>query len=255
MAAFWDLSESGELNEPKARLESLGYDEFGVEFALNPDSYYFPNVRGNRLVKPRGVGEDKIAICALSRYVTYAYEGPSLHHMQHTALGSTKLASQQLNEAQKYFKNMPKLVEPSLSVTDLASVYSPMYQPGDGSDLAVLSKPMIIFNFDPEYPQAALPDPGVVLHEIVHVVQALCRPYRLSGERLKRELEAYSVQSKMIDVYSVQVTEPTRTAYEVEKFRSSYLQSNDFDPDLEFRVLFARQPQFGGIVRGLALKH
>lgn len=252
MMRLWDLQESRKLAGAMDAVADLGYDEYVVEFCFNPESYYYPDVVGGEIRKPVKTPDDKIAVCSLQPRNVYVAEAPKLHPYQHSVLSKAGFTERQIDDVECKLKSEPKLVNADPDGNRLASVYSPATDTPLCEDAVIKPKPMIIFDDGSTRFETLESDPGIALHEIVHVIQTLVHPFHVEPRKLEVELEAYSVHAQMLGIYAVAPTSATLAAVRINEFRVKYLGQKTFVPDTEFVRLFNRVPQFSGIAREIA---
>lgn len=250
MNSLWEHHEAGRLAGSLAVLESLGHNPQAVEFMLNPNSYYFPNRRGNHLVKPTAAPEDGIAVVALARGEKLHFERPSLHPLQRQALAGAGLSRWALPDAEREFSKLDPVVQGNGGSEGGASMFAPPVSIHDVKGAVVESKPTLIFNIGPSVQSFC---GGLALHELVHGVQMLSNPIRKTDQtsRLERELEAYGVQSPLARTDGVPLSANSETAWELDQFRRLHLGVDVYEPDAYFMNQFKNHPRFGAIARSL----
>lgn len=251
MASLWSYHEAGQLHEPLALLARFGHAAEVVEFALNPDSYYFPNVRGDQLVRPNGVSEDQIPVVALENGQEYQYRRPSLHYLQRLALSRAGLSFNAIHCVEVSLSHSTASVTTSGGSKGTGSVRVSLVPLDPHRKTSVESKPILIFNTDQRDRSPDDDLTSVALHELVHVVQTLSNPIHTRGKGLEKELQAYGVQSKLVSNLEIPYTLSTAAAGEVDMFRRKYLGRDNYKPTREFAALFRKHDIFNRIAKDL----
>jgi len=249
MEAFWSHHAAGHFDESMVVLGSLGYRQDALDFALDPSSYYFPNWRGDRLARPAGVTSDQLPVVALEKGSTYHFEKPSLHRLQRCALEAAGFSRPSLRDIERDFAEHNDTIG---TAAGTASVYSQLTATKYTDGARIASKPALVFNIDRSEPAPTEFCPSVTLHELVHVVQKLANPLQRPSDRLRKDLEAYAVQAKLLWSPYVGYSDNLAAAATVEQFRQRYLGPNVYEPDSFFREEFQKNPAFSKILRSVA---
>lgn len=241
MDALWQYREAGEFDLSIELLRGLGHSPVAVEFALDPDNYYFPNRRGNNFVHPRGIDESKIPVFTLESGRVYTFEKPSLHYLQRIALSEAQLSHWAIRDADKEFGEQADSLSASGGKPGSASMRVRKATVRDLPDGQIESKPALIFNAAEGSTTIEPFCAGVAMHEVVHIAQTLSDPVRFP-KQLRLELEAYAVQSQLIHSETVPYSMFTIMACEVDSFRQKYLGPDEFEPTDFFIQEFKREP-------------
>lgn len=236
METLWGHHQSGHLDAAIDTFNSLDLTSASIATALNPDAYYYPNIRHNEISKPNTVQQDAIAVVNLKSGIDYHFKLTGLHLLQKLALADIGYSEAELDEIEDKFANTDGTISDGGGSPGAASVSRKLTAAAHHAGMSVSSLPVVIFNVDvwggiPEDPTS------VALHELVHVAQALSRPL-WSGDRqntqLQTELEAYSVQSSLVESYVVPYTLGTAMSGEVDMHRKKYLGKTVYKPTSEY---------------------
>ena len=243
MDSVWGHSEAGRLAAPLAILDSLGHSAEAVEFILDPSSYYFPNRRGNHLIKPSSAPEEGIAVVALERGEKLNFERPSLHYLQRKALQGAGLGRWAVPDTERELSKVLPVVYGNGGSEGCASMYAPPVVIRDARGAVVESKPTLVLNFGSAVRTFC---GGLVLHELVHGVQMLSNPIRKTDKaaRLARELEAYAVQAPLAHTDGIPVSDTNEAAWRIDQFRKLHLGTNLYVPDTYFMQQFEDKTEF-----------
>lgn len=229
METFWQYRQQGVFDKPVNLLATLGYAPEIVAYSLDPDSYYVPNERSGRLVTPAGVSSDKIPVIALELGTKREFDRPVLHYLQRTALRGAGYTAHDVTKVERRLGHGAFKVTGSGGGHGTASIFARITDM-PRTTKQVKSRPMLIFNVDP----LQLPsDPicgGVVLHELVHVVQDLSDPFYEPSLNLKNELEAYAVEARLITEWAFPYSTAIAMAGTVDTARKRYLGETNFVP-------------------------
>ena len=229
MEMVWHHHDVGDFDASIELLKSFDYTEESINFTLDPDSYYFPNHRNGDLVRPAGISEDKIPIVALESGRTYQFERPPLHRLQRLALIGAGVTYEDLHLVSNDFQTADTTIAASTGPQGAASVYCHLSNTLAGYR-SVASRPTLIFNSNIFEPVPETFCPGVALHELVHVAQTLTNPTYDKSNELRKELEAYAVQAKLVGCFTVEYSMGTAMAGTVEAFRRRHLGVSEFEP-------------------------
>lgn len=247
MNTMWGHIESGELRRSVSVLKSLRLGREVTQFILNPDSYYFPNRRGNTFVTPESTPEDAIAVVQLQPNEKAQLTGRvTLHGLQKEALSQAGFSDK---EVSKYKQKNGKDHFEAAGPDAVASVRTPIkaltgrLKKAD----AVLFRPTVIFNTLPgdEYTEHGA---DISMHEITHVGQVLARPNFSVKMRLQNELEAYSVQHQAVYSSEIPFSDSSALARNVERFRIRELGYKAFEPTPEFEHKLRQDPELRRII-------
>jgi hypothetical protein len=249
MASFWEAYDSGALNRSLEALKKLGYGCLAVEYALNPDNYYIPNQSGTRLLKPKGVDDDNIPIIALDEGQVMELPTPyRFHSLQIEALdraGHPAHKTEEINQDVGQFK--PE-VDRSEGEGAPASAFSQRVRHSDdGVDCESTIyrlQPSIVLNAD----NREEVDPGLLLHEKIHVIQTLERPIVGPLTNLDEDLEAYAVQAELVSSTKLGLSSATVMACMVDSFRQKNLGIDNYSATPEFVELLSNHQTLHRII-------
>lgn len=230
MDKLWEHYEAGHLDESIGVFKSFDYSEEAVDFSLDPDSYYFPNHRDGKLVRPQTISDDKIPVLALENDRTYEFTHHTVHPLQQKALGRAGIHASELHKVTADLKNIGNKIATSGHSHGAASTYFGVSNilPYDHG---ITSKPALLFDVSrsEKLPEAFCA--SVALHELVHVAQILsCPKYDTPKRELRKELEAYAVQATLVSSLEVDYSLSTAMAGTVDMFRRKHLGKTEYEP-------------------------
>ncbi len=239
MDSFWEFKELGEFDRGFEMLRSFGLRPNVVEFVTSPDSYYFPNQRGNQLIRPKSVSDEKIPVVALEVGEKYWFEAPALHSLQRNAL---LLAGCTLNDVElldREFAAHGTSIEGSGGVAGTGSVARSLETSPKLPEKRIESGPRLILNIDRTATPGQIDFSPIALHEITHVAQTLSEPF-WKDDYLRAELEAYAVQATLMFSDRVPYDTSIAMAGTVDNFRRKWLGKDEFETTPDFERAFAQ---------------
>lgn len=247
MNSMWEFIEAGEMDHAMNRYMNLGYSALVNEFVFNPDSYYFPNIRGKQVLRPNAVSEDAIPVFVMKpgQYYKAAY-APRLHPVQESSLQEQGYDKERIAEWNTLFSKEEGNIYPSPNKTVVASVLAAVVEAGiaSGEGSYIRAKPIVIINAD-QYEERCT---GVLLHELVHVAQDLAMPIADPNKEIQKELEAYHIQDGLTFSENVPYSMSSATAGLVNSFRTRHLGRDNFVPNKKFLEKCAKDTFMRGIL-------
>lgn len=254
MDAFWEYHKAGQLDDSLEIFQQFEHGKETMDFVLNPDSYYYPNVRHNRIIRPKSVDSNAIPVLALEPGMEYQFEPSGIHELQRLALKSAGLTLADIQSVESALQKNTSTVSTASNGVGAGNTFTRLV----GSSVLekgvmIQSAPTVIFNVDRGNTS---PDDftGVALHELVHVAQVLHKPQRAVGSKadaFHNELEAYAVEAKLVESYVVPYSASIAMAGTVEQFRQKFLGADSFDPTDEFVQFAERDDLVGKVLRSL----
>ena len=246
MENLWSHAEKGDLDVSIHLLRGLGYSAAAVDIALDPNSYYFPNVRGSGISRPRGIGNDKIPVMSLEPSTTYRFEAPVLHDEQVSSLRDLGLNPE---EYEAIFSRSDPVIETSGGSAEAAVVYRRLATEAGW----IKSRPALIFNNETQRrDQSSYICASVALHETVHIAENLTNPLWNPENALQKELEAFAVQAGLAGSYLIPYSKNVQIAAAVDQFRKKYLGESTFEPDEFYLTEAAYHPETAALITSVA---
>lgn len=242
--SFWSHHAAGHFDDALRVYSTFGIDDNVTAFTFDPDSYYIPNRRGDRLIKPRGTDDDAIPIIGVESAEEIIFERPTLHHLQRIALKRCGIASGPVESA---FRQRSGEIDNAGGRPGTASVLSRLAVEY-GSEQTIRAKPLVILNIERDGNELLPLCSGATLHELVHVAQHLDDPFYRAGDRLRLELEAYGVVAQLVPSFYVPYSPAIRMAGAVDSFRANNLGRHNYTPTPAFEEVFREDEQLGKIL-------
>lgn len=234
MNAFWDFHLEGHFSESIEQIKSFGYNPEIVEYVFDSASYHLPEVVASIVGRTDAVNAAKIPVLALHPGIDYINAPSNLHPYQKIALISLGFSDNSIHEANATFATvLDRKLSTAGNGVGAASTYALLTESERNADEVIQSRPALVLNVD-DYPVDPAEYTSVVLHELVHVTQALDSPIRPLMDKkhaMKKELEAYAVQSKLVENFVIPYSLSTAMAGEVERYRIHALGNDGYDPD------------------------
>jgi hypothetical protein len=247
MQNFWEFADSPGMSRYLSVVESLGYAASMVEFVLDRDNYYFPEVRnGNELFKPESVREDRIPVVAIEPGQELLLPGPNkLHPLQVASMQDLGCDDELIDIIEADFRGSVSLFSVDNECDDLAMVMSETKRVRNienGNVSAVLSSPVLIFIDKPGIRQEGLCHEAGA-HEITHLIQYLSNFKLLGKTLLDCELEGHAVQADIHDMHVVCNTfESGSFAIKLNNLRKKMLGKDVFRSTNKFTNVLAKDP-------------
>ena len=225
--AFWAATQAGTFERAFNAFRSINYLKDTVDFVLDPDSYYVPNIRGDMLVKPKYTDEDAIMQVTVDMTRNrYFVADNALHNMQIDALQARDIGSRlidSLNDGFRVHNRATPIVGKNVTAITAASQLSL------NDTVRISSKPSVLVNEHASYDDDGA-CPSAVLHELVHVAQYLSKPMEVDEAGLEKELEAYYVQATILSDFSFPYSGNLAMAAHVDNIRRKHLDIANFTP-------------------------
>lgn len=234
MNTFWDFRLEGHFSESIEQVKSFGYNPEIVDYVFDSTSYHLPELVASIVKRTEAADSSKIPVVALHPGIDYINTPSNLHPYQKIALTSLGFSDNSIHETNAAFANaLDRKLSTAGNGVGAASTYAMLMESERNADDVIQSRPTLVLNVD-DHPIDPAEYTSVVLHELVHVTQALDSPTRPLMDKkhaMKKELEAYAVQSKLVGNFVIPYSLSTAMAGEVERFRKNTLGNDGYDPD------------------------
>lgn len=250
MERLWAHKEAGELEGSKALMRRLGHMASTIEYVLNPESYYVPNLRQGKLVRPKRVDRDAIAVVPLLEGKTYvSTDSHTIHSRQRAVYLQMGYPNADITAMEATISENRGSVYRLGGEHVAAAVFTRLHTPikGRGAGVSHRARPVVVYHAEKSRrkPSAC---PGALMHELVHVAQNLEDPFYDENDRLNDELAAYAVQAKMLDSFNVEYTLDMAMAQTVDLFRQKNLGRDVYEATPEFEEMVLAHDTLGRIL-------
>ncbi|MDB5185327.1 MAG: hypothetical protein JWN38_1135 [Candidatus Saccharibacteria bacterium] len=250
LETFWHCYDKGQMDPSLEVLEDLGFSAVAMNFALDQDNYFVPVLEAGTYQKPKWVSPNAIPVLGLEsgEGLTMPHQ-PALHHLQRFALERAGFEPSYIATRAAQIADLGLLdSKPQMAAISAAVMTSTVLSTDpDGRPIRFRTKPAMML-IVPEQPQPPEPPcPSVIMHELVHVIQALDRPKYNAADQLNEELEAYAVQAAYM-VSGMPNSTFMERALEVDAYRRRQLGDDVYRTTPQFTRMVAEHTSLKGIM-------
>jgi hypothetical protein len=242
---FWAHKQAGHFDHSIELLTSLGYPAETVATALDPNSYYFPNLVNGSIEESPTSNDDRIPVIAAESGLQLTARTQVMHRLQRRVLKNAGVTYANLQPADGTTLGS----QDNITIIDMpeetAYVRYRLFESG-GNYYRGLPTLVVSLGNTAVVPQVDMS--SVVMHELTHITQALSAPAYIEEGRLQLEIEAYAVQAAGISDPRTPYTLSTVAAAEFDALRKKWLGNDVYTPTGEFVAQLKNEPMFKRIV-------